>query len=214
MTSRSGIPRPVEIIIAILGLAIASPIIVIAALLVKITSAGPAFFKQKRVGRGFKLFTLFKLRTMSTNAGGPLVTSAGDDRITPVGRVLRKTKIDELPSLWNVLLGDMSFVGPRPEVPQYVDAKDEQWHRVLSARPGITDPVTVTLRNEQELLDSVPDADRFYREVLQPYKLRGYIEFLKTRSATADLRVIVQTLAAVISHTASPTAEEMELSFR
>src|SRR4051794_27153860 len=120
-STNTGIPRPIEAILSAAGLAIFSPLLFVAGLLTKAGSEGPVLFRQQRVGCGGKLFTLLKFRTMTFAANGPLITAAGDSRVTAVGRLLRKTKIDELPELWNVMLGEMSLVGPRPEVPEMVD---------------------------------------------------------------------------------------------
>lgn len=136
---------------------------------------------------------------MVEQSHGPQVTTTTDSRVTRVGRLLRKMKFDELPEFWNVLKGDMSLVGPRPEVPRYVDLSNPGWQIVLQTRPGLTDPVTLRLRNEEQLLAAVEgDVERFYLEVLQPLKLRGYLEYLQTRSWIEDLKVIVQTAIAII----------------
>ena len=208
---QKGIPRTVEVLLSISGLIASSPLLLITAVLIRIGSKGPVLFRQQRVGRGGKLFTLFKFRTMSTTQAGPLITAANDTRVTPIGRVLRKTKIDELPELWNVVIGEMSFVGPRPEVPDLVDLDDVRWNEVLSSRPGITDPVTLSLRNEERFLSDIPDKEKFYSEVLQPYKLDGYIKYLRKRTFATDIGVLIQTLKAIVMpHTATPpTPEEM-----
>jgi lipopolysaccharide/colanic/teichoic acid biosynthesis glycosyltransferase len=149
---------------------------------------------------------------MRASSKGPEVTAGNDSRITVVGRVLRKTKLDELPELWNVLKGDMSLVGPRPEVPRFVDLEDPKWRTVLRTRPGLTDPVTLRLRNEERLLDQVDgDVERFYVGTLQPLKLNGYLEYLENRSWATDFRIILKTALAVIlpSRTPSPTAAQM-----
>jgi lipopolysaccharide/colanic/teichoic acid biosynthesis glycosyltransferase len=211
-----GIPRPIEALLALIGLLVLAPLYVLAALLIKIGSTGPILFRQTRVGLHGEGFTLFKFRTMTVqDKPGSLVTAAGDSRITGIGRLLRKSKIDELPELWNVLRGDMSFVGPRPEVPQYVDLSDPRWLEVLTHRPGITDPVTLRLRNEEDLLAAVRDTDTFYREVVQPYKLRGYLKFVRDKSWKTDIRIIGRTLKAIaIPRSATPPSrEEMQLSF-
>ncbi len=152
---------------------------------------GPALFRQQRLGRGGAPFTLFKLRTMrqaAAGAAGSYVTAGGDPRITPLGRFLRRSKLDELPQLWNIVRGDLSFVGPRPEVPAWIELGDPRWQRVLAARPGLTDPVTLRLRNEEALLAAVPgDREDFYRDHLQPWKLAGYADYLARRSAAGDL---------------------------
>jgi lipopolysaccharide/colanic/teichoic acid biosynthesis glycosyltransferase len=128
---------------------------------------------------------------------------------------LRRTKIDELPELWNVFRGDMRIVGPRPEVPQYVDKSDPIWTEILSCRPGITDPVTLRLRNEEHLLANVMDKQKFYVEVVQPYKLRGYIRYIRHRTWKSDIRIILRTFKAIaFPQTAStPSKEEMQWSF-
>jgi lipopolysaccharide/colanic/teichoic acid biosynthesis glycosyltransferase len=210
-----GIPRIFEIGLAAAGLVGAAPILVVAAVMIRAGSKGPILFEQKRVGRGGKEFTLLKLRTMAATSVGSKITAADDVRITRIGRMLRKTKIDELPELWNVLLGDMSIVGPRPEVPEFVDLSDPLWQEVLSRRPGITDPVTLRLRNEEQLLAKVADKERYYRDVVQPYKLRGYVRFVRDKSWKTDLRIIGRTLKAVVfPKTAEPPSkEEMQWSF-
>lgn len=144
---------------------------------------------------------------------GPEVTAAGDSRVTRVGRVLRRLKLDELTQLLNVLKGEMSFVGPRPEVPALVDLTDETWKRVLSVRPGITDPVALALKNEEALLAAVVgDRERFYRETLQPYKLRGYMDYIQKRTVWTDLAVIAKTIFSVtnVVHIPSVTQAELE----
>jgi len=199
-----GIPRAVEAAVAGVGLVVASPIIMIAGLVVRSTSAGPAFFRQERVGRGGRPFTLYKLRTMGVSHGGPQVTARGDARVTRFGRFLRRSKLDELPQLWNVVRGDMSLVGPRPEVRRYVELEDPAWRRVLSVRPGITDPVTLALRDEESLLAAAPgDPERFYREVLLPDKLRRYAAYQERRSAWSDVAVLCRTVLAVLAPRAS-----------
>ena len=194
-----GIPRVVEAAVAGIGLVLATPLIAAAGLLVRATSAGPAFFRQQRIGRDGRPFMLYKLRTMRLSQGGPQVTARGDARVTSLGRFLRRSKLDELPQLWNVVKGDMSLVGPRPEVPRYVEPADPAWRRVLAVRPGITDPVTLELRDEEALLASAPgDPERFYREELLPAKLRSYSAYLDRRSAWSDVAVLFRTAAAVL----------------
>ena len=193
-----GLPRWFDALCAGMGLALGLPVMAAAGLAVRLTSPGPAFFRQQRVGRAGRLITLMKFRTMRLHNTGPLITTGVDGRITAVGRVLRSAKIDELPQLFNVLCGDMALVGPRPEVAEYVDLTDARWDEVLSVRPGITDPVTLRLRNEEQLLAAVDDPERFYREKLSPYKLSGYIEYIRTRSVVGDLGILAATLWAVV----------------
>jgi lipopolysaccharide/colanic/teichoic acid biosynthesis glycosyltransferase len=148
---------------------------------------------------------------------GAQVTAKGDARVTRVGRFLRKSKLDELPELWNVVRGDLSLVGPRPEVPKYVNIEDPLWQRVLEARPGITDPVTLRLRNEEELLASCAGGpERFYLDTLQPYKLLGYVQYLQKRTWRSDLHVLLRTVFAVIfpAKAPSPGMEEVARAVR
>lgn len=197
---KTGIPRPIEAAVSLIGLVGAAPLLALSALAIAVTSPGPVIFRQERVGRKGQTFVLYKLRTMrAVHRGGPQVTAGDDARVTPVGRFLRKVKLDELPELWNVVKGDMSLVGPRPEVPRYVRLEDSMWRVVLEARPGITDPVTLRLRNEEALLAEVRgDREQFYLETLQPYKLRGYAEYLGARSWWSDVKVLWKTCVAVI----------------
>ncbi len=209
---RAGLPRWVEVPAAAVGLLAMSPLLFVAAVAIGLESRGSVLFRQLRVGHRGRLFRLYKLRTMRPANGGPEVTSATDVRITRVGRVLRKLKIDELPSLWNVVRGDMALVGPRPEVPRCVDLQDRSWRVVLEARPGITDPVTLRLRNEEDLLASVPgDTEDWYRAHLVPYKLARYREYLAHRTAWSDLSVIFATLISVVipSRTPPPSLEDI-----
>ncbi len=181
-----------------------SPLLLICALIIRISSPGTIFFRQKRVGRGGEVFTLYKFRTMVASTDGLPITAANDGRITQFGRILRKSKFDELPELYNVLIGDMSFIGPRPEVVELVDLKNPMWHEILRARPGITDPVTLQFRNEENLLAGVEDKKKFYLEVIQPYKLNGYAEYLKTKSLKNDLKVAAQTFKVVLFPKTAP----------
>jgi lipopolysaccharide/colanic/teichoic acid biosynthesis glycosyltransferase len=208
---RGGLPRVVEILLSIGGLVVASPFVLVAGLAVVLDSSGSPFFLQERVGRGGRRFLLWKLRTMRAG-DGPEVTAAGDSRVTRVGRFLRRLKLDELPQLWNVLKGEMSFVGPRPEVPALVDMTSETWRRVLSVRPGITDPVSLALKDEEALLAAVPgDRERFYREALQPYKLRGYVDYIQKRTAWTDVALIARTILSIVNVVRIPSVTQAEL---
>jgi len=210
---KSGLPRQAEAPIALAGLVMVAPLIALAAIAVAVTSRGPVIFRQKRMGRKGRPFTMYKLRTMRVTNSGPQVTAGDDVRVTPVGKFLRKTKLDELPELWNVLKGDMSLIGPRPEVPRYIDLEDPMWRLVLEARPGIADPMTLRLRNEEALLVEVEgDRERFYLETLVPFKLEGYLDYLQARSWRSDLKVLWQTIVAVAfpNKTPLPTLEEIQ----
>jgi len=203
--ARPGIPRGVEIAAALAGLVAAAPVIAAAAAAIVLTTGEFPFFRQRRIGRHARPFTLVKLRTMRKGTHGAPVTARDDARVTRVGALLRRTKVDELPELWNVLRGDMAFVGPRPEVPRYVDPGDPRWARVLAAPPGLTDPVTLRLRNEEELLAGVGgDREVFYRAHLQPWKLRGYAAYLDRRTWRTDLRVLLETARAVVRPAKAP----------
>lgn len=209
-----GIPREIEIIIAVAGLLMLSPLLIIVAAIIKITSAGPACFRQTRVGRFGNPFTIYKFRSMRMATGGVNLTSANDQRVTWIGRLLRRTKIDELPQLWNVIRGDMSLVGPRPEVPEYVDLRNPLWQEILEARPGLTDPVTLRLRNEEHLLAEVDDKEAFYIETLQPFKIRGWAWFVRHKTWKTDLRILGRTFLAVVfpGSVRLPTRDELKLA--
>jgi lipopolysaccharide/colanic/teichoic acid biosynthesis glycosyltransferase len=208
-----GFPRIIDVVLSFVGLVGSLPLLAVLGLLILCSSPGTVLFKQQRVGRNGTLFTLYKLRTMHAARVGPQVTSLGDARITRIGRFLRHTKLDELPTLWNVLRGDMSLVGPRPEVPKYVDLDNPEWRLVLKAKPGITDPVTLELKNEEKLLAEIGgDTEESYLTKLQPLKLRGYVAYLKNRTWQSDMRVLWQTAVAVILSRESPSAALTVLS--
>jgi FlaA1/EpsC-like NDP-sugar epimerase/lipopolysaccharide/colanic/teichoic acid biosynthesis glycosyltransferase len=195
----AGLPRPLEILFSALALVLLGPFVLLAMAAVALTSGRPVLFKQKRVGRHGRPFQVYKLRTMTRGSRGISVTPNGDQRITRIGRILRQTKVDELPALWNVIIGDMAIVGPRPEVPDYVDLEVPDWRQVLQARPGLTDPVTLNLRNEGKLLaEVVGDPEDFYLSTLQPLKIAGYIEYLKERNWWTDITIILQTIFFVV----------------
>jgi lipopolysaccharide/colanic/teichoic acid biosynthesis glycosyltransferase len=209
-----GIPRFFEAMAALAGLVATSPLLLLATVLIRATSPGPFLFRQERIGQFGRPFTLLKFRSMHLHDGsGHLVTAKGDSRVTFVGQLLRKTKLDELPELWNVARGDLSLVGPRPEVSRYVNLDNPVWRMVLEVRPGITDPVTLRLRNEEELLAGCEgDPEKFYLSTLQPYKLSGYVQYLQQRTWRTDVRVLIKTLLAVIlpSHAPLPDVGQIE----
>lgn len=176
------------------GLVFFAPVMLAAAAAVWLEDGLPVFFRQTRAGRDNRPFLLVKFRSMRKDAAGRKITALRDPRITVAGRVLRKYKLDELPQLWNVIRGDMSIVGPRPEVPDYVDAAAPQWRAVLRYRPGITDLATLIYRNEEEILAAAPDPDRYYREVLLPSKLALNLRYARSSSLWSDLKLILLTL--------------------
>jgi lipopolysaccharide/colanic/teichoic acid biosynthesis glycosyltransferase len=177
-----------------IGLLAASPIILICAVAIWIDDPGPVFFKQIRIGRNARPFRLVKLRSMRVTRSGTPITSSNDPRITRVGRFLRAYKLDELPQLWNVLRGDMSFVGPRPEVPQFVDAASPDWRVLLSVKPGITDLATLVYRNEEKLLFEQSDPQRYYREVVLPAKMALSISFIRSAGLWLECKLIAYTV--------------------
>jgi len=203
--------RIFDLFLATLGLIILAPLLLSIAVLVKLTSQGPVFFKQKRMGRGGKTFTLLKFRTMVHNGFkiGPLVTRGGDPRVTTIGRILRKTKMDELPQLINVLKGEMSFVGPRPEVPNYLEALGEKGKKVLTVKPGITDEATIRFRWEEDVLARVPldEVESYYLSHILPQKVELSLKYLKRVSLSKDLSVLFRTMLALF-----PKKRKKELS--
>ena len=177
------------------GLLLLSPVLLLTAVLIRIAMpGGPVLFRHIRVGRFGKLFTLIKFRTMIPRHNGNSITVSGEQRITPVGRILRKYKIDELPELWNVLVGDMSLVGPRPDVPGYNDKLTGLDRRLLDLRPGITGPATLKYAHEEELLARQPDPVKFNDEVIFPDKVRINLVYLDNWSFWTDLKIIWRTV--------------------
>jgi lipopolysaccharide/colanic/teichoic acid biosynthesis glycosyltransferase len=168
------------------------------ALAVKLSSPGPVLFRQTRVGRGGRPFRILKFRSMRDGASGPQVTAGGDDRITPVGRVLRRHKLDELPQLWNVLVGDMSLVGPRPEVQRYVERFAADYERILAVRPGITDRAALEYRDEESVLAAAADPEAAYVSTVLPAKIQLYHRYLDEMSLRTDVTLVLRTLAKLI----------------
>lgn len=191
--------RAFDLIVACAGVIIISPLYLIIATLIKIYSSGPILYTQERVGHHGRIFRLYKFRTMVDNADqiGTSVTTGDDPRITKLGRILRKTKMDELPQLWNVLIGDMSLVGPRPEVPEIVDRYSSEMKKTLEVRPGITSNATLHLRNEEELLMLAKDPDRAYEEVFVPAKVSLAMEHVKRKSFLFDFSILIKTIWAL-----------------
>lgn len=190
--------RCLDVVVAGLGLLVLAPVMLILAVLVKLSSPGPVLFRQERVGFMGKPFILLKFRSMRPSVGGPQVTAGGDDRITPIGRFMRKWKLDELPQLVNVLRGDMTLVGPRPEVPRYVAYYTPQERQVLSVRPGITGKTQLEYRNEEALLAGRADAEEYYIKEVMPAKLRLDLEYIQSRSLLGDLAILLRTVVAVL----------------
>ena len=176
---------------AFAGLLLLGWLLLVVAICIRVKMPGPVFFRQRRVGLGGRLFTMVKFRTMTLNHGGSSVSVAGESRITPLGARLRRWKLDELPELWNVLVGDMSFVGPRPDVPGYADALTGEQRDILLLRPGITGPASLKFRNEEELLAQVPDPQRYNDEVIFPDKVRLNLLYLHDHTLLLDLKMIL-----------------------
>ena len=186
--------RVVDIIGSGLALLVGFPLLMAVAVAVAIDSGFPVVFRQARVGREFRHFNLLKFRSMVASEHGPRITVLGDRRVTRVGRFLRATKMDELPQFWNVLSGDMSLVGPRPEVPEYVELFRARYKHILSIRPGITDIASLRFRDEEKLLAQSPEPLREYVERLLPLKLDLADEYLRQRSLRLDFLIMVKTL--------------------
>lgn len=189
--------RIFDFISALLGLIVVSPLLVFIAIAVKLSSTGPVFFRQTRVGRNFHPFRIVKFRTMHEGMDGPRITARGDHRVTAVGRILRRTKFDELPQLWNVLVGDMSLVGPRPEIPEYVEQFRGDYEEILKVRPGITDPASIEFRREEILLAQADNPEAKYLSIILPKKLEMAREYVKTRTLFGDLILIFRTISHV-----------------
>ena len=182
-------------LMAFFGLLALWPVLLVVAILIKVKMpGGPVIFRQKRVGRNGRLFTMYKFRSMTVGHGGSSVSVAGESRITPLGAKLRHYKLDELPELWNVLIGDMSFVGPRPDVPGYADRLTGNDRRVLELRPGITGPASLKYRDEEELLAGQKDPQRFNDEVIFPDKVKINLYYLNHYSFIKDIQMIFCTV--------------------
>lgn len=194
------IKRAFDVVVAGAALATSAPLLVAVASAIRLDSKGGVLFAQTRVGRHRAPIRTLKFRSMVTDAErvGPQITTSGDPRITRVGRFLRRTKLDELPQLWNVVRGDMSIVGPRPEVPKYVDTYPPEWSEVLSVRPGLTDHASLVFRHEEELLALAADRERAYREVVMPMKLALALDGVRKASLRHDLEIVVRTALAIL----------------
>lgn len=192
--------RLFDLVASAVGLVALLPLLLALAVAIRLTSPGPALHHARRVGQAGRAFTLYKLRTMVADAAaaGPGITAAGDPRITHLGALLRRTKLDELPQLWNVLKGDMSLVGPRPEDPRYVALYSPEQRRTLAVRPGITSLASIKFRHEERLLQG-SDWERAYCEEVLPSKLAIELEYLERRSVILDLYILFATLGALFA---------------
>jgi len=194
------IKRAFDIVASFTGLLILSPVFLVVAVAIKLDSKGPVFFRQVRVGKGGKEFRIYKFRTMVVDAEerGGQITVEGDSRITRTGRFLRKYKIDELPQLINVILGDMSIVGPRPEVPKYVAMYDEDQRSILKIRPGITDLASIEYKDENSILAKSDNPEKTYVEEIMPRKIELNFEYIKNISIAYDIKLILKTIFRII----------------
>jgi lipopolysaccharide/colanic/teichoic acid biosynthesis glycosyltransferase len=195
--------RIFDLTIAILGLIILAVPMALIAILIGITSGSPILFTQERVGKGGQIFSVKKFRTMSVRSvEDSSITVAGDSRVTAIGSYLRRWKLDELPQLWNVLVGEMSLVGPRPDVPGYADKLQGDDRKLLLLRPGITGPATLAYRNEEEILAKVSDPVQYNNEIIYPDKVRINLEYMEKCSLMQDLKYILETMGGRSNHVA------------
>lgn len=197
---RLAIKRTFDIVASFIGLILLSPILIIIAVFIKLDSKGPVFFKQKRVGKNKKIFEIYKFRTMVIDAEklGKQITVGNDNRITKIGKFIRKCKLDELPQLINVLKGEMSLVGPRPEVPKYVELYDVYQEQVLLVQPGITDYASIEFRNENELLGKSKNPEVTYIDEIMPTKIELNLLYIKNISLLEDFKLIFNTILAIL----------------
>jgi lipopolysaccharide/colanic/teichoic acid biosynthesis glycosyltransferase len=186
--------RLFDILAALFGLIVLSPVFLVLAILIKVTMPGPIFFRQNRVGRNGSLFRMVKFRTMIVNHGGSTISVKGEKRITPFGAFMRRNKLDELPEFWNILIGDMSFVGPRPDVPGYADKTIGEDRLLLTVRPGLTGAASLRFSNEEELLSRQADPIAFNDQVLWPEKVRLNNNYVRNWSFGLDIKIIFYTI--------------------
>jgi lipopolysaccharide/colanic/teichoic acid biosynthesis glycosyltransferase len=194
------IKRLFDMVCSCVGLVLLAPFFVVVIILIKRDSSGPVFFRQLRMGQHFRPFKIFKFRTMVVDAErrGAQVSTGDDPRITPIGFFLRKYKLDELPQLLNVVIGDMSLVGPRPEVPRYVEAYRTEYEEVLSVKPGITDFASLEYKDENELLRGVENPEEKYLAEILPAKIEFYRKYIREQSLGTDISLIFRTLAGIV----------------
>ncbi len=190
--------RAVDIVVSAITLTLFAPLLIVVAFGIWFTSGRPVLFSQERIGCRFRRFQIYKFRTMRAGSAGTAITVAGDRRITAFGRFLRATKLDEVPQLWNVLRGDMSLVGPRPEIPEYVQLFKNRYDNVLTVRPGITDLASIRFRNEEAILARSAEPLREYVDHILPAKLDLAEEYVRTQTVSRDLSILFRTATAII----------------
>jgi lipopolysaccharide/colanic/teichoic acid biosynthesis glycosyltransferase len=190
------VKRIFDLTFSLLGLIICSPIFIMVPIFIKLDSKGPVFFRQERVGKNFKSFKIYKFRTMryDPEEKGPIITVGGDRRVTEVGKFLRQYKVDELPQLFNVLKGEMSFVGPRPEVREYVQLFKKDYKKLLRIRPGITDPASIKYSDEERVLSSSENWEEEYKKRILPEKIDLSLQYVEQHNIMTDLKIILKTL--------------------
>ncbi len=198
------VKRLFDILASAAALLLLFPLLLLISAAIVFDSGFPVFFAQQRVGRNFRQFRLWKFRSMRSSSSGPSVTVAGDARITRLGRLLRNSKLDEIPQFWNVLCGQMSLVGPRPEVPEYVEAYRERYQSILAVRPGITDLASICFRNEEAILAKSRNPLRDYRDRILPIKLDLADKYVQSRSIQGDISILIQTVVAIFCSNGSP----------
>ena len=194
------VKRTIDIFLSSLGIILLSPVFLLIAIFVKLDSRGPAMFVHERIGKDFKPFGLYKFRTMIHNptGKGPSITAEGDPRITRAGKILRKTKIDELPQIFNVLKGEMSFVGPRPEAEKYVELFKDDYEEILKIRPGITDYAAIEFRDEEAILGKYDNVEEGYVKEVLPQKIRLYKKYIREKGFLKDLHLMFLTVQRLI----------------
>jgi lipopolysaccharide/colanic/teichoic acid biosynthesis glycosyltransferase len=185
--------RLLDVTGALVALVVLAPLFALATLLILLSDGRPLLFRQRRIGKNGEPFLILKFRTMAAGSDGPAITTSDDGRVTKVGAWLRTLKIDELPQLVNVVSGEMSLIGPRPEVPEYVEFDDHRWRTVLAVRPGITDLATLAFRNEEAILGPATDPDAYYRSVILPEKLRLNLLYQQSRTHLRDFKLLWMT---------------------
>lgn len=190
--------RAFDMAVSTVTLAVLVPLFAIVAVAVLLDSGFPVLYSQERVGRDFQRFRVWKFRSMHHNNSGPSITTQGDTRITRLGKLLRATKLDELPQFWNVLVGQMSLVGPRPELPEYVEMYGERYRRILTVRPGITDLASVRFRDEESVLAAASDPIEYYARHVLPAKLDLAEEYVRKRSMLLDVSILVRTMGVIL----------------
>lgn len=188
------VKRLFDIVASFFGLALLAPLFLVLSVLIKIKMPGPVIFRQERFGQFGKLFIIYKFRTMVASPPGNTVSVQGDHRITQLGSVLRKYKLDELPELWNVLKGEMSFVGPRPDMPQYAARLEGEERLILELKPGITGPASLKYSNEEELLSTVDDTQKYNDEVIWPDKVNINLKYYRESTFAGDIVIILRTI--------------------